>query len=233
MTVISTPQKQKIFVEVFHDVDTESPVDRDVFSLVTFNMGSIYDGRFSEENLKPEDIGKTWWPLSCYRHGSSFYSIRGKETYSCPWDTTQNAGVLYITSGDPSEVGPDTTKAAECFIEEFNDWVNGDCWGYNIEYQRAEVVTGQCPCCKTTDATWKNSSLAAWSSCGGFIGRKYFVSSVMEEFRMLVGSINRETEFAANTSIADNYEVVLRDRDYGFDEIVDAVEELGFEVKTR
>lgn len=233
MTVIATPQKQKIFVEVYHDDYAESPVDRDVFSLVTFNMRSIYDGVFPEDKLKPEDIGKLWWPLSCYQHGSSHYSLAGTELARCRWDTTPNAGVLYITSGDPSDVGPTTTEAARAFIEEFNDWANGDCWGYNIEYQRVETMTGQCPCCKTLDATWKNSLLSEWASCGGFIGRKYFVSSVIEEFRTLLTSINRAADADAEMVTSDNYEVVLKDGNYDFSEIAEAITDLGFKVTAK
>ena len=234
MADVAVKPKKQIFVKVFHDEYAESPVDRDVFSLVVFDRRSIYYGQLPEDKLKPEDIGRTWWPLSCYEHGAKHYSIRGTESYVDPWDTTLNAGVLFITSGDPTEVGPDPTTAAKGFIAEFNDWANGDCWGYDISYEEYQCQQGTCPCCHTPNVEWGELEVQEWQSCGGFIGRDYFVSAVIEEFHSLLSWYNGRPELAGPLMDASSYKVSLNPSAHSdHSELVEAFEALGFSVTRR
>jgi len=118
MAVKERVRTKHINVRIEHDQDTESPLEYDVFELITFNMSSIYDGEMPDD-LDPKLEGKAWWLVSCFRHSGSVWFIQGSGGPQCRWDTTQTAGILRLKSNDPSDLGEDPQKQAEGFMDTF------------------------------------------------------------------------------------------------------------------
>lgn len=186
MATATAKKKKWVYLEIMHDDCPDSPVN-DIngktasfdseFTLVSFDMRSIFDGQLPD--LDPDDVFKSWWPLSCYQHGNSHWSIRGQGTM-CRWDTTVNAGVLYLANNNPGDFD-DATKAAESVLAEFNSWCNGDCWGYRLSYQKQVTESGTCPCCHTENATWDDSYEEEIVNLYGFIGSDYIAEDIAAE----------------------------------------------------
>ena len=93
----TTQEKLKIIVRVEHDQDTESPLEDDCFSMISgFNNSEKFQDTLNEFMEDDDRIpGEDFWMLSCYRHGGESWSVL-HEGYSCQWDTTKHAGVLYM-----------------------------------------------------------------------------------------------------------------------------------------
>lgn len=215
-------KKLLITVDLRQDDDTESPFENDVFSMITFNMNTIYDGAMPP--LDYVEQGKTWWPLSCYRHSGERWYLAGMGNYECQWDTTKNAGVLFIKSGDASEVGEDSTASAVSFMETYNQWVSGDCWWFSIAMENLKEVGGPCPTCHS-DHSYAVSVMTQYDSCGGYIGLENAMSELCSVFKSMKENM---------PSVTDLYEVEVIGDDSGtcyFNDVKIMLCELGFKIK--
>lgn len=125
-------------IKIVHDTDCECPMDWDYqWTLHSFNSDSIHENREYEDNL-PIGIRRK---LQC---GTAFmlndngdeYSIRSL-TYS-GWH--QPAGIL-LWEHPVKELRKgydERRKDAQIFLDTYNDWRNGRCFGYMIETREGE-----------------------------------------------------------------------------------------------
>lgn len=223
----ATKRKLKLYVSLEHDDDTESPFDHDVFSLVSVfsdGRGAVVE-KLEEFREKGYGEGRTWWWVSCYRHGGEHWFVRGKRPAGADhWDTTDAAGILYLDEHDPSHVGPTPQEAAESILEEYNRWCSGDCWYFSIKWDIEKQHHGTCPCCEAPNSSWVETYVDDYDSCGGIIGLEY----TLDELLMILKSIKEE-----NPETADRYEVVIRGDQAGRayeGDVADKVREAGFRV---
>ena len=82
---------------------------------------------------------------------------------SCPWDSSDFAGIL-VWEEKPGDLGKGydaRKKSARCFLEEYTNWCNGQCFWYSIE--RTDTVE---------DLN---------DSCGGFIGSEWMLEHLKDE----------------------------------------------------
>ena len=178
----------KYLLRLEHDQDVECPCENDgSWKLYSFNSRHTNyrepsdfliecQGRKSRY-VKGANIGiqrkldvGTAFLLSCYEHSGISYSLRGEGT-QCHWDTTGIAGIL-IWEESPSNMGAKTyaerQQDARNFLEEYNSWVNGQCYCYAIEKME------KCPTCNHEHGE-------VVDSCGGFIGYDYLKQALMSE----------------------------------------------------
>lgn len=66
-------------------------------------------------------------PVYAYVHSGSRLST---SPFSCPWDSGLS-GVVYIEQGKEDEFS-DVDDALECTVREFNDYLSGNVWGYEL-----------------------------------------------------------------------------------------------------
>ena len=69
-----------------------------------------------------------------YDHSAQTWGHEG--SFTCPWDTSHNAGVLVPHESFESELEglseEEVRKKADHFLEIFNQWVHGDVWGFSV-----------------------------------------------------------------------------------------------------
>lgn len=92
------------------------------------------------------EAGLAYW-VDRFEHGNCVWSLSGQGP-QCRWDNSPCAGFMYWDH-KPEEIGdaslpPDARKAAlekdaECTLEVYTQWCNGDCYGYQI----ADAITGE------------------------------------------------------------------------------------------
>ena len=80
---------------------------------------SMQDGRY-------EDF--TVFPLFAYVHSGVSLSLGKQYPFDCPWDSGQ---IGFVLVKDDSV--PDVEKAAQFKVEEWNQYLSGDVYGYVIE----------------------------------------------------------------------------------------------------
>jgi len=220
-----TMTKPKIHVDFQYDQDTDSPIENDVFTLLT--VDSCGGGQLAEllDTLPVSMKGKTWWIVSCYRHGGEHWFLHGDEPAGTDqWDTTQFAGLLYLPSADPDEVGPDPKKAAEGILEEYNRYCDGDCWYYKITYEVDVEHNGNCPCCNK-EGTWFTREFEVedhGAGHGGIIGSDYAIECLVDDLKYF------EEMYRGST---DKYEVRIGSDQQGkahWDDIQAKIREVGF-----
>lgn len=156
---------------IFQDPGTTSPLEFDTgWSLVSFVSRDI-DSRDIEEyyydyengeyvpNAELEEKIRTGkaFELSYFSHSSSFWFRKGTKP-CCQWDTLGRAGILFLPSGIEWK-DEEIPQMVDSFLEEYNNWCNGYCYGYVIESANGDCI----------------------DSCGGHIGEKWIVESLKEE----------------------------------------------------
>jgi len=179
----ATEKKLKIHVNFQYDQDTGSPFEMDCFTMLTADSSGGNQLSALIDSLPDDMKGKTWWIVSCYRHGGEHWFIQGEPPVGADqWDTTQFAGLLYLPSGDPSDVGPTPEKAAESILETYNRYCSGDCWYYKITYEEEVVNTGKCPCCEVIGSRWITREAKDHGAAhGGIIGLEFAMDSLCED----------------------------------------------------
>ena len=200
-------------VTLHYDQDAECPCDNDCqWKLVSFNHRHINyqdpdkylevrDGEVVGANIglrRKLEVG-TAFILSYFEHGEGAWSLKGEGT-QCRWDTAQIAGVL-LWEHPVNEMGSKTyeerAEDARKFLEVYNEWANGHCYGYSIE----EEVTLPCGHTETKDL----------DSCFGFIGDDYMLDQVKELVAGDAAKVNGEAAWLANYHpISDNQTVIER-----------------------
>ena len=164
-----------------YDQDTEDPSEYGGWKLYSFSRRHSNfqdpDNFFIESNdgLIP-NIGirrklacGTAYILSYYEHGQCSWSLQG-EGSSCPWDSQYMAGIL-VWEDNVKELQKgydEREKSARCFLEEYTNWCNGQCFWYSIE---------------RTDAVENMDD-----SCGGFIGSEWMLEHLRDEHKELFDS---------------------------------------------
>ena len=192
----ATKQKLRIVVRVEHDQDTESPLEYDCFKMISaFQGGEKFLNAFGEFMKDDNRIpGEDFWALSCYRHGGESWSLLG-EGHQCQWDTTREAGVLYLENPEERDQWKNykvdgkqwtSTDVARSVIETYNQWVSGDCWWYRIEVEEETNVEGCCSQCGTPDVNWYERSLEERDSCGGCIGLEHLFETGCEGMKKTI-----------------------------------------------
>lgn len=147
-------------LKVGYDQDVECPMTScdGMWTLKSFNRNSIHS--VNPESIFPNGKMPLWlrnkfkvglaFFLDYYEHGLGAYSLSG-EGMQCQWDTAGCAGVL-IWEHPPSDMGAKTVeerkKDARAFLDEYNDWMNGNCYYFSVETIDGEEI----------------------DSCGGLIG---------------------------------------------------------------
>lgn len=138
----------EIHIEIYQDTDCESPLEYDGFDMISFK-------RFSTHFKDPEDLDwddikakcerKEAFLLSCYSHGGESWGLQG-EVMQCQFDTVNTAGILFLSDDLLSNWDKDELesreKAARSFMEEYTAWVNGECYGFNIECDDLDIDEG-------------------------------------------------------------------------------------------
>lgn len=71
-----------------------------------------------------DDEGFDTFPLYAYIHSGVVLSLG---SFRCPWDS----GLIGRVFVQRSEV-PDARKAAEAIVEQWNQYLSGDVWGYEV-----------------------------------------------------------------------------------------------------
>ena len=169
----------KFTLRIDHDQDVESPCENDgSWKLYSFNPRHVnYRDNFEFFPESGVNIGiqrklavGTAFLVSCYEHSGIAYSLNG-EGMQCQWDTSHTAGIL-MWEHSPKDMGAKTyaerEQDARNFLEEYNHWVNGHCYCYDIEKMET------CPTCKHEHGE-------AVDSCVGFIGWDYLKQELMSE----------------------------------------------------
>ena len=84
--------------------------------------------------------------LSYYEHGNSLWMLQNGSKpagVEFQWDGTRVAGLL-VWGHKPGDMGAksyeDRAKDAQGFLDEYNEWCNGNCYGYDIETEDGEHV---------------------------------------------------------------------------------------------
>ena len=160
---------QKLTIKVQNDPDTTSPSEHDCsWKLYSFNRRH---GNFKHPDEFPMTVGLrrklkvgTAFYLSCYEHGGSVWALKDSGTArSFPdqqFDVAQMAGIMIFEN--PKDMGAKDyagrQKDAEGFLDEYNDWSNGNCYYYSLT-DNSETVN---------------------DSCGGFIGTDTFTSELKD-----------------------------------------------------
>lgn len=159
-------------LEVWYS-EADNPFDEDGWKLYSFNSRHInYRDPYSlihtkDGEIRANSIGLqrklnvgTAFIVSCYEHSGRLWGLQG-EVFQCRWDTAQVAGIL-IWEDEPSAMGAKTYKDrqedARKMLSIFNDWGNGQNFGYCVEYDNEET-----------------------RSCGGYIGIDDLVADLREE----------------------------------------------------
>ena len=163
-----------ITLTINYDRDTESPNDNYGFALYSFSRKHLSfkhpenfftegnDGLIPNIGIRRKLSCKTAFLLSYYEHGQCSWTLQN-EGSSCPWDSSNFAGIL-VWEEKPSDLGKDydaREKSARCFLEEYTNWCNGQCFYYSIE--RTDTV-------EDLD-----------DSCGGFIGSEWVLEHLKDE----------------------------------------------------
>jgi len=174
----------KFTLQLDYDQSIESPCEWDGWKFYSFNSRHTNYRNINEflfpsfdEKVKGKNIGiqrkldvGTAFLVSCYEHSGIVYSLKG-EGMQCQWDTTGIAGIL-VWEHSPNDMGAKTyaerQEDARKFLEVYNSWCNGQCFGYTIEKME------KCPTCNEEKGELIDS-------CGGFIGYECLKQILKEE----------------------------------------------------
>lgn len=169
-----------VFLE--HDQDCGDPTEYDgqwtPYSFSTKHSNFRHPNEFDPDEdaeLRAQlDAGLAFF-LGYFEHGRCLWSFSG-EGPQCRWDSVSHAGIL-VWENDPDDMGAktpeDRRKDAASFLDQWNAWVNGDCYYFSI-------VEG-CESCGSDD---KGEVL---ESCGGFLGTEGNVEYMFTEIKGYVG----------------------------------------------
>ena len=198
-----------------YDIDPMDPMEGDgQWRLVSFNRNSIhYDkpdkwarvvdaGRVIPANgglMTKQRVGLFFF-LDYYEHGLGAYSIHGGGV-QCQWDTSKYGGVL-VWEEKPSNMGAktlaDRRKDAEGFLETYNNWMNGQVYGFKIDVADHEEATED----------------AADDSCWGFYEADYMSMEIAANFKagdriMVKGQckdVFQASKLPAGVEVVDDFE---------------------------
>lgn len=134
---------RRLTVRIEYDIDAEDPCDNDVFQVYSFSRKFTSFKHPDELGLRSLGFQRkldcnTAFMLDYFEHGGCAWSIHG-EGMQCPWDTSRNAGVLLLN--DPKAIRPENrVEQARNFLTVYNNWCNGEVYGYLIQDEDGEHV---------------------------------------------------------------------------------------------
>ena len=135
-------------INIYPDECSESPDDwgnDDAF--VVYDHRDFYVKRdgfdpkviFREmQNGKITYDGHYYFPLYAYIHGGTVLSLsRDRYPFTCPWDTSF-AGFVMVKRQKYAWTEDKAWKIAQGVVNEWNDWLSGNIYGYMIEKDEDE-----------------------------------------------------------------------------------------------
>lgn len=130
------------------DEDAGCPSDFEPWRLVSFNHrhgcyehpdNFFPDGALPLGLRRKLEVG-TAFILSCCEHGGIQWGLRG-ETWQCPWDTKDVAGLLLCTERRDIPGSKDgRERDARQFLDTYNDWANGYVLWFSLEDDGGETL---------------------------------------------------------------------------------------------
>jgi len=171
-------------INVFRDENCDSDQDW----LNSDEAFIVYDHRQFDVRVKgfdPEEIylhcreKKQWFyddhyvfPLYAYIHSGVALSLSrsGYYPFTCPWDTSMSGFVLIKQVKGWTYRREKALKVAESLVENWNDALSGNVWGYTITYNSVEVIDNE---------DYKEENDEEIESCWGFYGDNYKEDSYM------------------------------------------------------
>jgi hypothetical protein len=154
--------------ELIQDDDCDCPIDKhDPVQITYWHRARTILGTESVDEARIKELQRQIKagtiiaiPVWAYVHGGAMIKAAEVNPFSCPWDSGQS-GIVYIDKKhilheygwkrmSPERL--DTVRQRlKATVEEYSKWLQGDCWGYQIEEANGAVV----------DSLW------------GMIGREY------------------------------------------------------------
>jgi hypothetical protein len=181
-----------LFVRAGYDSDCPNPLtDCD-------GMGHIYSMNRNHINSKPveecvsileSDVDAV--ALSYFEHGNCMWMVAGSSASRTPgvefqWDGREFAGVWVpdkycresFTGQDGLTRREWFVKQAECACEVYTEWVNGECYGYDVRLYNVRKDDAGKPFDRLAD--YRRDKELAEDSCWGFIGWEHFVTEMRD-----------------------------------------------------
>jgi len=165
-------------VTLFYDNDVDEPEFEDVYitypqrSRYTMGNKPVDEEEFSGLRARAREGSIISLPVYAYVH--SGVTIRTGEPFGCPWDSGMS-GIVYVERdkalkwfGENAAVMTPERRATTLnnlrnFVEEYDKWLRGDCYGYIINVNGEEQ-----------------------DSCWGFIGYDYAKEEAIERAKLTV-----------------------------------------------
>jgi hypothetical protein len=161
----------KVTLRIEHDSDAENPTSFDSWKPYSFSPRHSNHKSPEDLGLFPLSIGMrrklktgTAFLLSYFEHGNSLWMLKNGTTpagVEFRWDGIRCAGLL-VWEDTPKNLGAktyaDRTKDAQNFLDTYNAWCNGSCFGYSIDGADGED----------------------YGSCWGFYESDYMLSEIEE-----------------------------------------------------
>lgn len=133
---------ENFHVVVRHDTDPQSPFENDLG--FEFHFGIRRELETESANCpRPRNPDYWYYPVYGYVHSGVALSLT---PFSCPWDS----GVAgYVAVKRPSRGGEWRTRKAfraylEAYIETFNAYLDGSCYGYEVVETGTDEVVDSC-----------------------------------------------------------------------------------------
>ena len=134
-------------IRILQDEDAQSPDDWGNDSLFISTTSNRYFEVKPEQEFPLSEYHQI--PLNAYIHSGVALSLGRSYPFDCPWDSGRIGSVWVSKSDWPEESA--AIEAAESLVEEWNQYLSGDVWGFVIENEDGEHV----------------------ESCWGFYGREW------------------------------------------------------------
>ena len=163
-----------LVAHIYTDPDPESPAEWDNLGEITYNKSARYvlgthpktaeqDAEIARMVRDDEAYGLPVW---AYVHSGSMIRAAMTNPFGCPWDSGRSGWVYVMRDKALKEFGRKLPSRKLKFrildvlkgeVETFNQWLNGDVYGYRIELNGEQV-----------------------DSCWGMYGLDYCVAQVTE-----------------------------------------------------
>ena len=140
-------------ISIEQDLDPINPRESDNLGIMVcfhrrYNLGDKHEFKTGQDFMdwvSGEQV--VMLPIYIYDHSGITINTTG---FSCPWDSGQ-IGYIYVTLADLEEEGLPMDRAERILkaeVEEYDDYLTGNVWGYSISPVRANIGI-QCD-----DACW-------------------------------------------------------------------------------
>jgi hypothetical protein len=186
-----------LFVALKQDCDPISPsehADKHAFLVYGHRQFDV-DGPNGEEALEVHRTKAEWekthhvWPVYAYIH--SGVRLRLNTDAGFPdrqWDVSM-CGYCLVTR-DKSEV-PEPLEYAEGMIEEWNQYLSGDVWGYDIGLYELQTDPDGDPI-EERDYYEGHGKAIADESCWGFYGDTYALGETKSEAEACINGLRKK-----------------------------------------